>query len=174
MVTFFGPYICSALGLFGDTPSFIVNNAFLHGERIQVLPIKWWRYIIALIKQSYYEPAGAQCHKTGWKTGSLDFLSFGLAEQYSSPPLTIISAAPIKWLYIHAVTSLFSYKPSAPTLCRFSHLGKLMGGLPAIYLILNITFQWSFILANTNRKNLLHLFTYTFSTINDNMSCIMH
>lgn len=28
--------------------------------------------------------------------------------------LDVISAAPIKWLYIHAVTFLLSYKPSAP------------------------------------------------------------
>lgn len=36
----------------------------------------------------------------------------------------IISAAPIKWLYIHAVTFLFSYKPSAPGLHKFIHLEK--------------------------------------------------
>jgi len=65
MWLFFCPHRCSALGLFGARASFIVNNGFLHRERIQVLPIKWWRYIIALITQSYYEPAGAQCHKTG-------------------------------------------------------------------------------------------------------------
>lgn len=65
--------------------SFIVNNGFLHRERIQLLPIKWRRYIIALIKQGYYEPAGAQCHRTEWKTGSLDVHSSGLSEQCSSP-----------------------------------------------------------------------------------------
>lgn len=65
--------------------SFIVNNGFLHRERIQLLPIKWQRYIIALIKQGYYEPAGAQCHRTEWKTGSLDVHSSGLSEQCSSP-----------------------------------------------------------------------------------------
>lgn len=87
VVTFFCHRRCSALGLFGVRASFTVNNGFLHKERIQVLPIKWWRYIIALINHGYYEPAGAQCHKTGWKTGSLDFHSSGPGEQYSFPLL---------------------------------------------------------------------------------------
>lgn len=89
VVTFFCHRRCSALGLFGVRASFTVNNGFLHKERIQVLPIKWWRYIIALINHGYYEPAGAQCHKTGWKTGSLDFpfLWPGWTIQLPSPPL---------------------------------------------------------------------------------------
>lgn len=54
----------------------------------------------------------------------------------------IISAAPIKWLYIHALTFLFGYKPSAPGLRRFTYLAKHMGGLFAIDLIQYIKFQW--------------------------------
>lgn len=50
----------------------------------------------------------------------------------SSSSLDIISAAPIKRLYIHAVTFLFSYNPSAPCLSRFTYFQKHMGGLPAI------------------------------------------
>lgn len=46
--------------------------------------------------------------------------------------LDIISATPIKWLYIHAVTFLFSYKPSLSCLCWFTYWEKHMGGLPAI------------------------------------------
>ena len=60
------------------------------------------------------------------------------ADFLSSPD--IISAASIKWVYIHAVTFLFSHKPSPPGLRRFTYLEKHMGGLPAIDLILNITF----------------------------------
>ena len=68
--------------------------------------------------------------------------------------LDIISAAPIKWLYIHAVTFLFSYKPSAPRLRRFTYLEKHMGGFPAVDLILNITFQWRhFVLQIQTEKN---------------------
>lgn len=55
--------------------------------------------------------------------------------------LDIISAAPLKWVYIHAVTFLFSYKQSAPSLRRFTYVEKHMVGLSAIDLILNITFQ---------------------------------
>lgn len=112
--TFFSS-LCSALGLFGARASFIMTNGFLYRERIQVLPIKWWRYIIALIKQSYYEPAGAQCHKTGWKTVSLT--SIPLVWMNNEAPLSssnISWAATIKRLYIHAVTFLFSCKSSTP------------------------------------------------------------
>lgn len=52
----------------------------------------------------------------------------------------ISSAATIKCLYIHAVTFPFSYKPSAPGLCVFTHLEKHTGGLSAIQPILKITF----------------------------------
>lgn len=71
--------------LFSWRASFPVNNGHLHWEEVQVLPIKWQRYIISLIKESYYEPAGAQCHKRGWKTAQLNFSSSGLDKQCSSP-----------------------------------------------------------------------------------------
>jgi len=53
------------------------------------------RYIIALIKQSYYEPAGVQCHKTGRKTGSLD-IRLVWVNNAALLSLNIISAAPNK------------------------------------------------------------------------------
>lgn len=41
----------------------------------------------------------------------------------------MISEAPIKWLYIHAVTFAFSYKPFAPGLPRVTYLETHIGGL---------------------------------------------
>lgn len=82
--------------------------------------------------------------------------------------LDMISVAPIKWLYIHAVTFLFSYKPSALGLHRFSYLEKHTGGLPAINLILNITFQWRhFIFQTQIRKTFNILYCLSFLITND-------
>lgn len=47
--------------------------------------------------------------------------------------LDIISAAPIKWLHIHVVTFVFSYKPSACGLDRLTYVGKHTGGPIMIY-----------------------------------------
>lgn len=102
----FRPHLCRALALFGARASFILNDGFLYWERIQDLPIKWWRYIIGLIRQSYYEPAGARCHQSGWKSISLDSDPSGLNN--AAFHFNIISAPTIKRLYIHAVTLLFS------------------------------------------------------------------
>lgn len=132
----FRPHLCRALALFGARASFILNDGFLYWERIQDLPIKWWRYIIGLIRQSYYEPAGARCHQSGWKSISLDSDPSGLNN--AAFHFNIISAPTIKRLYIHAVTLLFSEKPTAPGLCGFrkTHTGTFRDSADIEYHIL--------------------------------------
>lgn len=85
------------------------------------------------------------------------------------PSLDIISAAPIKWLYIHAVTFLFSYKPSALGPHKFTHLEKHIWGPPSIDLKFNITFQWK-----QTGKKLYIPYYITFLLMNERMSCIIH
>lgn len=86
--------------------------------------------------------------------------------------LDIISA-PIKWLYIHAVTFLFSYKPSALGPHKFTHLEKHIWGPPSIDLIFNITFQWNtFFSKHKQEKNIPYYIT--FLLMKERMSCIIH
>lgn len=56
--------------------------------RVQILPTTLQGYIIVLIKESYYEPAGAQWHRTEWKTDLQDFHFSGPSEQYSRDTLS--------------------------------------------------------------------------------------
>ena len=86
--------------------------------------------------------------------------------------LDIIPAASIKWLYIHAVTFPFSYKPSAPGLPRFTYLEKHKGGLAAIDLILDITFQWRHIILHIE-KIFYIMYCLSFFITNDSMLCII-
>lgn len=129
--------------------SFKVNNGFMHKEGILVLPITWWRYITALIKHSYYKRAGAQCYKSGWKTGSDEFpFPQSSGKQCSSPD--IISAAIIKNGRILVMWNFCLGREASSQ--RLWRLGKHRRQLPAIRLWPTIKFYWMAICLPKKKK----------------------
>lgn len=134
-VAFFAPRRCRALGVFGDDAYFVWIMLSCIGKGSK--SCQWSgggisqpslsRAIINLLLHCVTRP-----HEN-WPSGLL-FPWSGWTMW-----LAIVSAVPIKWLDIHAVTSLFSSQPAATSPCRFSHLEERMGGLPEIDWILNIT-----------------------------------